>query len=376
METKLTRENRTMSKLTVVTAGLLVMLAASGIASAATVVLSIEVANTQLSLDGLNGPTSTTYTVYGLVTNNTTDDGYGQPNSVVDGGFATFKASQAYSTGDGRITSASVAAPPASGKSLASTAVNTQFSLKQQGFQLDQNGNYLTAAFTPVIGVGGIENTAGAMSPPGSFDYMTDPTPFEYGNGTAAVLYTGTLKPVADGYVTLNLVPGDILVWSVAGGLGVAAVAVPAGNVTGDSVTIHVGSAVVVKPIITSGPVAEGGWSDEPGWNNPAHSVNITSDAVGACIWKISDGTTNWTLAATDPSFILTIGDIAAAGATLPPPYASGEDHSADPLYNWTLTVTAGGQTSDGVSVFVPEPATIGLLGFGIVGALLRRRRA
>jgi hypothetical protein len=27
------------------------------------------------------------------------------------------------------------------------------------------------------------------------------------------------------------------------------------------------------------------------------------------------------------------------------------------------------------ITVFVPEPTTIGLLGFGIVGAILRRRR-
>ena len=46
----------------------------------------------------------------------------------------------------------------------------------------------------------------------------------------------------------------------------------------------------------------------------------------------------------------------------------------------WTLSVTAfdGLATSDPatIGVFIPEPTTMGLLGFGIVALLKRRRRA
>ena len=48
--------------------------------------------------------------------------------------------------------------------------------------------------------------------------------------------------------------------------------------------------------------------------------------------------------------------------------------------YIYTLQMFAFDGTdttaSNSINVFVPEPATIGLLGFGVVGLLKRRRRA
>lgn len=378
MQTKQTRENRKMRKLTAVAAVLLVVLAGYGMADASVVTLSIQLNDTQLSVDGLNGPTSTTYTVYGMVTDNLTDDTFGVS---INGGLVSFMTDQAYS-GTGMIKHARATSPPT--VYTAATTIQAPFTA------LTSKGSLLPATSTNP-GSLGVNNIQGGSALPGDkYDYYTSAAPYEYGNGTPVALYTGSIIALADGTVTIDVLPeaGQILIWQVDES-GLKAV-VPTTVIPAQAV-VTVGSiGPVTNPAtvsITTGNVLEGDWSDEGGWNNPLHSVQI--DAIGsandegqtlAWLWQITNnnGVTK-NLAADSGSFALTIGELAAlfaADGGLPGPYNAGDDLTA---YNWSLKATVtdldGSVASAPISVFVPEPTTIGLLGFGIISAILKRRR-
>jgi hypothetical protein len=131
---------------------------------------------------------------------------------------------------------------------------------------------------------------------------------------------------------------------------------------------------------IPGGDVTEPSWSDEPGWNNLAHSVTVTAAGVDAesdpltYAWTITKpGGASKLLGATGAVLNLTLAEIASLGL---PAYV-GEN---DPSYDWSLSVVANdgllSSTPAVIGVFVPEPTTIGLLAFGVVGLLKRRRRA
>lgn len=194
-----------------------------------------------------------------------------------------------------------------------------------------------------------------------------------------ATLVSGNFN-YAGGAATLSIV-ADPLGQNVYDGTGQLGVNNPTTLVVD---TISFGATANDTPTVTipGGDVLEADWTQEAGWNNTDHSVDVTAlgvdpdgdDGALTYAWEITKpGGSPTALSATGAVLHLTLAEIDALGL---PAYV-GED---DPSYHWSLSVTAndGLDTSDAASidVFVPEPTTMGLLGFGIVALLKRRRRA
>jgi len=185
-----------MRSFAIAVAALLVSLGACGTANASVLTFSIVVDNPQLSLDGLHGPTSTTYTVYGEVTDNTTTDGFGAIN--LNGGLSQFVTDQIYST-DAVIRHRVDFAPPA--QTNAATTILSPFNgLVQRGKLVDANG---TPSHT---GSAGVRGTGGSDNPfADSYDYYNDLSPYQLGNGAPVKLYTGTIDAIGQGDVTVTV---------------------------------------------------------------------------------------------------------------------------------------------------------------------------
>lgn len=152
--------------------------------------------------------------------------------------------------------------------------------------------------------------------------------------------------------------------------------------VAGQSVTIGAGSENIAPTVaLPDGDVGEFDWSREGGWNNLAHSVTVTAAGDdedgdnGALTYEwtmMKPGGGSKVLSETGAVLNLTLAELESLGL---PAYVGEGDAS----YNWTLSVTANDGTDTSaaaqIGVFVPEPTTMGLLGFGVL-ALLKRRRA
>ena len=326
METKQLRENRKMRKATVATTTLLVVLAVTGFASAAVVELSIVLDNPTLL-----ATESTTYTVYGVVTDNVTE-AYGVS---LNGGLVSFGIDQMYS-GSGTIQHSRAASPPM--VYTANPIIQEPFTALTGKGSLSPSGDPLTA------GTVGVIKSAGASSLPGDkFDYYTDAAPYQVGNGTPVALFSGSVTAIADGTVTIDaMVNGsNILVWEI-DDAGLKAVA-PETIIAG-SATLTIGDVVdneVPTVAIPGGDVLEEDWSDEDGWTNLDHSVIV------AAVGDDADGdplTYQWTMMApggqtevlgeTGDTLNLTLAELDALGFTLPAQGAGAGDpgrHAAFP---------------------------------------------
>lgn len=391
-----------MRSITVGIAALLVVLAGYGIAEASVLTLSIEFGTTQLSLDGSNGPLTTTYTVKGAVTGNTTDDaGKWGEVLVLNGGISSVTVDQYYTSSNG----GQIKQPgsPAAGFPASVTAANPPFNGS------GSKGSTVNAGRVPAFGgAGGIDNTYVSRSPfSGVDDYVNfDNYPavsvlptFAEGNGTAITLYTGSITAIANGTVNV-LVDRDL---DLVGLISATVYKLNAGGLYIDRVdtivpataTIYVGNQVTnVAPVIDSivpSSVTEADWTREPGWNNLEHKViapivaTAHDDDAGDTLsytWILESSAAlpggGQTLPVGENSAILNLSlqDLVNAGFVLP--LYVGDN---DPTYDWILTLTIDdgnghSATSADIPVFVPEPATMGLLAFGVVALLRRRRRA
>lgn len=237
-----------------------------------------------------------------------------------------------------------------------------------------------------------VQDLGGMSTPPsGANAYQVGGGIFPTGTSTVgnwATLVTGQFT-YAGGDATLSIVavPSGQAVYNNVGSSKTAA----STAVITDSVIFGATGPTNTDPTvaISTPDVPESGWSKEPGWNNGLHHVQInavgTDPDVGDVLtyaWTITKpGGPTVTLDATTASFDLTIQELIDKFGLdqLPPPYASGATPGAEYFWNLGVSVSDGhGGTpgTDSITVFVPEPTTIGLLGFGLVGLIKRRRRA
>jgi len=210
--------------------------------------------------------------------------------------------------------------------------------------------------------------------------------------GNAVVFMSGQMTALAEGQVTytpkVNIVNdmANVVIYRMdeaSWALSQSSATEAELNIIGQTLTVGGGSNEVPTVAIPGGNVLEGDWTGDGPWNNLARSVTITAEGDDPD-GENGDLTYEWTMMApggadkvlseTGAVLNLTLAEIESLG--LPAWQGPGDD----PSYHWTLSVTAndGTDTSTAaqIDVFVPEPTTMGLLGFGVLALLKRRRRA
>ena len=209
----------------------------------------------------------------------------------------------------------------------------------------------------------GVGITSGSLGPP---DYMVE-TSWDH----PALLASGTYSGA--GYLTVSSDPSICLLLkdTTPGGSwhGPGHTYNPSA-VQGDTEAVPSGVVNQDPNADADGPYEEGDWQEEPA--DP--EVNfIILDGTGSSDPDGDPLTFEWDLTV-DP-----LKPLVVTGAQPKVLAQTLVDHGYDSYVDYEITLTVddgnGGTDTDTTTLMVPEPGTLALLGLGVVGVLLRRRR-
>jgi len=219
----------------------------------------------------------------------------------------------------------------------------------------------------PIMDLFGILQGVGIDRPP---DYY-----MAAGWNFPAVLATGEYTGSTGELNATGVVDGWLLLGDVGGGNGHGwegpGHTVKPSAINGDTKSVGGGPVNQDPNADADGPYVEADWQEEPADTE----VNfIILDGTGSSDPDGDTLTYTWDLTV-NPGNPLVV-----TGATPKVLAATLVAHDYDFYVDYPITLTVddgkGGSDTDETTLMVPEPGTIALLGFGVVGVLLRRRRS